>query len=107
MAEELKIKALMDKLYECGIKDNCKKNLTEEDGILLTKILYGEIKTKYKKKTDIVETDFEHCFCIKETTFVIHDMKVIVDWTDNDEREEDDNVMDFVGFKILYQRKRV
>jgi len=42
MAEELKIKALMDKLYECGkfykpniavglIKDNYKKNLTEED----------------------------------------------------------------------------
>jgi hypothetical protein len=111
MADELKIKALMDKLYECGkfykpniavglIKDNYKKNLTEEDGILLTKILYGEIKTKYKKRTGIVETDFEHCFCIKETTFVINDMKVIVSWSDNDEREEDDNVMDFVGFFI-------
>jgi hypothetical protein len=110
MAEELKVKALMDKLYECGkfykpniavglIKDNWKKNLTEEDGILLTKILYGEIKTNYKKRTNIVETDYVHCFCIKETTFTINDMKVMVSWSDG-EREEDDNVMDFVGFFI-------
>ncbi len=104
------IENLMNKLYECGkvysddvsvgiLKDYWDKTLTDNDGILLTKILYGKLKTKYKKRTRTVDIDYVHDFSEKETTFSIKDLNVVVSWADG-HREDNDNVMNLVRFFI-------
>ena len=104
------VEDLMNKLYECGkvyrgdisvgiLKDYWYKTLTDDDGVLLTKILYGELKTKYKKRTRIIDVDYVHDFSEKETTFSIKDLNVVINWADG-HREDDDNVMNFVRFFI-------
>lgn len=106
------VDTLMNKLYDCGklyrgdisigiLKDFWKKTLTEDDGILLTRILYGKVKAAgYNKRTRLVDIDFVHAFAEKETSFRIKDIKVVVNWTDSDDREDGDNVMDYVRFFI-------
>ena len=105
-----KVDSLMNKLYDCGslyrgnisvgiLKDYWDKTLTDDDGILLTKILYGELKTKYKKRTRTIDVDYVHDFSEKETTFSIKDLNVVINWADG-HREDDDNVMNFVRFFI-------
>lgn len=103
---------LMNKLYDCGklyrgdisvgiLKDFWKKTLTEDDGILLTEILYGKVKvTGYNKRTRLVDIDYVHAFAEKKTSFKIKDIQVIVNWVDSDDREDGDNVMDYVRFFI-------
>lgn len=103
---------LMNKLYECGklyrgdisvgkLKDFWKKTLTEDDGVLLTRILYGKVKaTSYNKRTRLVDIDFVHAFAEKETSFRIKDIQVVVNWVDSDDREDGDNVMNYVRFFI-------
>ena len=106
------VDTLMNKLYDCGklyrgdisigiLKDYWRKTLTEDDGVLLTRILYGKVKAAcYNKRTRLVDIDFVHAFAEKETSFRIKDIKVVVNWTDSDDREDSDNVMDYVRFFI-------
>ena len=104
------VEDLMNKLYKCGkvykdnvsvgiLKDYWDKTLTDNNGILLTKILYGELKTKYKKRTRTVDIDHVHDFSEKETIFNIKDLNVVINWADG-HREDNDNVMNFVRFFI-------
>lgn len=57
------------------------------------------MKTKYKKRTSTGYIDYVHDFSEKETIFNIKELRVVISWTDGN-REDDDNVMDFVGFFI-------
>lgn len=78
----------MNKLYDCGklyrsdisvgiFKDFWKKTLTEDDSILFTRILYGNVKaTSYNKRTRLVDIDYTHTFAEKETSFKIKDIKM-------------------------------
>ena len=106
------VDTLMNKLYDCGklyrgdistgiLKNYWKKTLTEDDGVLLTRILYGKVKaTGYNKRTRLVDIDYVHAFAEKETSFRIKDIQVVINWTDSNDREDGDNVMDYVRFFI-------